>query len=360
MILEYITWNVDPEIIKLFGKLEIRWYGLLFALSFYLSYVIFVRFFKKEKLPTELLDKLTLYVIIGTIVGARLGHCLFYDPAYYLKHPIDILKVWEGGLASHGGAIGILIALYLFYRKTKRNMLWSLDRIVIVGALCAFLIRTGNLMNSEIYGVATESKFGFVFARSFTYYLDGEEEVKNVSFEKVQTDTLIKNKFVPLIMNIKFNKKVRSEDKISSFMRYEVYNRLNRDLSDSEENIFYPPDIDYDYKLTKDKRNFVAKLEVWGVPKYPTQIFEALSYLLIFFMLIYMYYRHNGKLFAGMLSGLFFMTLFTARFIIEIIKENQVPFEESLPLNMGQLLSIPFIFAGFVLFIYAIRTRRIL
>ena len=131
MILDAITWNVDPEIFEL-GPLSIRYYGLLFASGFVFGYIIMNHIFKKEGIPQKLLDTLTTYMVIGTVVGARLGHCLFYEPEYYLAHPIDILKVWEGGLASHGAAIGIILALWIFSRKTKKPFLWILDRIVIV------------------------------------------------------------------------------------------------------------------------------------------------------------------------------------------------------------------------------------
>jgi len=164
MILD-IPWNVNPEIFSV-GKFAIRWYGLLFASSFFFGYLIMAGFFKKEKISEEVLDRLTLYMALGTIIGARLGHCLFYEPSYYLSNPVEILMVWHGGLASHGAGIGILIALYLFAKKSKKSYLWTLDRIVIVVALSGFFIRTGNLMNSEIYGVETNLPWGFVFLRN--------------------------------------------------------------------------------------------------------------------------------------------------------------------------------------------------
>jgi prolipoprotein diacylglyceryl transferase len=151
MLLNQISWDVSPVIFSL-GSLHIRWYGLFFALSFYLGYVILEKqVFKREGLPVGLLDRLATYVVIGTVVGARLGHVLFYEPASYLRDPISILKIWEGGLASHGAAIGILLALWIFKRKSGKSYLWTLDRLVIVVALGGFFIRMGNLMNSEIY-----------------------------------------------------------------------------------------------------------------------------------------------------------------------------------------------------------------
>jgi prolipoprotein diacylglyceryl transferase len=134
MVLASINWNVDPEIFRI-GPIAVRYYGVLWALAFYLGYIIFNQFVKREKLPQGFLDSLVMYAAVGTIIGARLGHCLFYQPDYYLKHPIDIIKIWEGGLASHGAAIGILIAMYLFARKQKMSMVYVLDRVVITVAI---------------------------------------------------------------------------------------------------------------------------------------------------------------------------------------------------------------------------------
>lgn len=259
MILSFVHWNVNPEIFHIF-HLSVRWYGLLFAASFYFGYLLFTRFFKLENIPVEVLDKLTLYMAVGTVVGARLGHCFFYEPAYYLANPLEIFQIWHGGLASHGAAVGILIALYYFSKKQKRSFIWTVDRIVIAVALSGFFIRTGNLMNSEIYGTATNLPWGFIFERV------GE-----------------------------------------------------------------------------------------GSPKHPTQIYEALSYLLIFCLLVWIYFRNNGKPKQGLLFSLFLILVFSARFIIENIKNEQVDFEKGMYLNMGQILSLPFVISGVVLLIYSIK-----
>ena len=165
MILQFIHWNVSPTIFSL-GPISVRWYGLLFAMSFVVGYFIMLRIFRKENIPEPLLDQLSMYMLIATVVGARLGHVLFYEPASYLAHPLDILKIWQGGLASHGAAIGIIVALYLFSRKTRQPFFWVIDRIVIVVALSGFFIRTGNLFNSEIYGNLTNLPWGFIFERA--------------------------------------------------------------------------------------------------------------------------------------------------------------------------------------------------
>lgn len=263
MFLAYIKWNLDPEIFSL-GPLSIRWYGLLFALGFVVGYIIFQQFFRKEGIKEELLDKLTIYVALGTIIGARLGHVIFYDPRYYLENPVKIIKTWEGGLASHGGVIGILIAIWFFSRNTRISYLWVMDRIVIMGALAGFFIRMGNLMNSEIYGVQTDLPWGFIFLR--------------------------KNEIVP---------------------------------------------------------------------KHPTQIYEALAYLLIFGILYLLNRGYYEKLKRGFSFGLFFILLFTTRFFIEFIKEDQSDFEAGMALNMGQILSLPFILAGIAIVIWSLKQDKL-
>jgi len=261
MHLLIIPWDPNPEIFRI-GSFAIRWYGLLFASCFLFGYILMKKMFANEGLREEVLDRLTIYMAIGTIVGARLGHCFFYEPAFYLRHPLEILLVWHGGLASHGAAIGILIALWLFVRKEKKGYAWVLDRIAIVVALSGFLIRMGNLMNSEIYGIETTVPWGFVFLRN--------NEV---------------------------------------------------------------------------------------VPKHPTQIYEGLAYLFIFFLLYIMYWREKGKVYQGLLISIFLILVFTARFFIEFLKENQVPFEAAMKLNMGQLLSIPFVLLGIAGLYWSLRYK---
>lgn len=259
MLLNYITWNIDPEIfaidIPLLGTLSIRWYGLMFALAFYLGYILMNRYYIKAKISEKELDKFSLIIIISTVSGARLGHILFYEPAYYLSHPWNIFKIWEGGLASHGAAIGILSGVWYYSKKYGRKYLGVLDRLVIVVALGGVFIRLGNLMNSEIFGHVTNLPWGFKFVRSW-----------------------------------------------------------NPVLAES--------------------------------PRHPTQIYEALAYTLIFFILHNYYIKKCNKKPHGRVFGLFLIMLFGVRFLIEFLKEPQVLFEQTMFLNMGQLLSIPFIFTG--------------
>lgn len=268
-MLNYIVWNIRPEIFILpetfpyIGGFSVRWYGLLFAMGFIFGYLILQKMFKKEGVPIKVLDDLATYMIIFTIIGARLGHCLFYEPTYFLANPMDILKIWEGGLASHGAAVGILIGLYFFARRYKKNYLWVLDRIGIVVALAGFLIRMGNLMNSEIFGDVTTLPWGFIFVRVFG--------------------------------------------------------------------------------------------EGYLTAHHPTQIYEAISYLLLFVFLYRYYWKHDGTPAEGALFGYFLVVLWSVRFLIEFIKLPQVDFENTMFLNMGQLLSIPLIIAGLLL-LY--RTRK--
>ncbi|HEV2394213.1 MAG TPA: prolipoprotein diacylglyceryl transferase [Verrucomicrobiae bacterium] len=161
----YIFWNVQPEAFHL-GPLTVRWYGLFFAALFAIGYLIARWQFRIEHKNETDLDTLLVYIVAGTIVGARLGHCLFYDPAYYLQNPLEILEVWKGGLASHGGALGVLIAIYLYCRRRPdQPYLWLLDRVVVPTALGGCFIRLGNLFNSEILGTPTHVPWAFIFHR---------------------------------------------------------------------------------------------------------------------------------------------------------------------------------------------------
>ena len=260
MTLNFITWNIDPEIFQL-GCFSLRWYGMLFAASFVVGYFILRKIFIQEGIPLRQLDRVSWYMIFGTLIGARLGHCMFYEPDYFLKNPVEILYTWNGGLASHGAAIGILIALYIFSRIERLPYIWILDRMAIVVALSCFFIRMGNLMNSEIFGHPTNLPWGFEFVRSPEWH----------------------------------------------------------------------------------------RFPIHAQPCHPTQIYEALAYLAAFVWLCRMYFKKDEKPYPGVLVGLFLISLFTARFFIEFFKENQADFENAMLLNMGQLLSIPFIIWGIYL-----------
>lgn len=165
----YVVWNIDPVMFSI-GDRGIRWYGLLLALGFLLGYLIISKVMTKEGTKQEVVDKFAIYIILGTVIGLRLGHCLFYNPYYYLTNPIKILYVWEGGLASHGGAMGILFAIWLFARKYKQKYLYLLDRVVLVIPLAGAMVRIGNLMNSEIVGNPTNVPWAFKFLRNSEDY----------------------------------------------------------------------------------------------------------------------------------------------------------------------------------------------
>ena len=248
--MHHLVWNMAPEIVQ-FGPLRIRWYGLFFALGFLSGYEIMARLYRREGRPLESLSSLVVYLFLGTIIGARLGHVLFYQPDYYLAHPSEILMIWHGGLASHGGFAGVMIAIFLYLKRYRdMNFLQLADRLAIPCLLAATLIRIGNFFNSEILGTPSNLPWAIVFAR------------------------------------------------------------------------------------------------VDNIPRHPAMLYEAGAYLLGFCALYVAYMKTTVSQFPGRILGMTLVICFIARFMIEFVKEIQVPFEEHLVLNMGQLLSIPFIVAG--------------
>lgn len=273
MELSYIHWNPDPEIIHVFG-LSLRYYGLLFVTGLVLSLAVLRKLFRREDISADKLEKLSIYGFVGILAGARLGHCLFYEPTYYLAHPLEMilpLKFPEGGglefvgyrgLASHGGALGLIIALLVYARKTGESLIKTIDLIAVVAGLGAGFIRLANLMNSEIIGLPTQKPWGFVFER------------------------------------------------------------------------------------------------VDQLPRHPAQLYEALVYFLIFGMSLLLYYRKRAVLQNGFFFGWTLTLIFTARFFIEFVKERQVAFEEGMRLDMGQILSIPYILVGLGFMIYGWRKTR--
>lgn len=273
MIINYINWNIDPEIFRVFG-ISLRYYGILFVGGLILSMYMLNRIFKQEGIPMDKLEKLSIYGTVGIFVGARLVHCLFYEPAYYFNHPLEILlpiqPTADGGykfsgfqgLASHGGTLGLMIALIIYSGKTKESILKTVDLIAIVAPIGACFIRLANLMNSEIIGIPTNVPWAFIFER------------------------------------------------------------------------------------------------VDNVPRHPAQLYEAIVYILIFPLMLYLYKTQRENLKNGFFFGLVITLIFVARFLIEFLKEKQVPFEEQMQFDMGQLLSIPFIVLGIGFMIYGwIKTK---
>lgn len=264
-ILGYIVWDVNPVLIDSF--VQIRYYSLMFAIGFWLGFNIVAKMFKHDGAPENWLFSLLIWVVCATIIGARLGHVFFYEWDYYSQHPEHIWRTWEGGLASHGGSIAIIIAVFLYSKfTTKLSPLWTFDRLVIPIALVGALIRIGNLMNSEIYGGPTDLPWGFIFVR-------GNE---------------------------------------------------------------WP-----------------------GVPVHPTQIYEALCYLALFGVLMWMYWKKHAQRRPGLIFGVFLTWLFGARFLIEFVKNDQVAREATMTLNLGQQLSIPFIIIGIGLIIWAMKHPKV-
>ena len=262
-----VTWSADPVIFDI-GFISLRWYALMFIIGFYIGSKLMEVYYKHDGVNPEKVYTLFLYCFIGTIIGARLGHCLFYDPGYYLANPIEMLKTWKGGLASHGGTLGVFLAVLVYARRDHRSALWVLDRLGIAVAPVAALIRVGNLFNHEIYGHVTSMPWGFRFIENVGAWSRGAEPV-------------------------------------------------------------------------------------YTEPCHPTQIYEALCYLAVFAVNAYLYYKTDARNRRGLLLGVFFTGVFGSRFLIEYVKNVQESFEEGMILDMGQILSIPFIVGGIWLIVRA-------
>jgi len=294
MLLNYITWNVDPVFFNL-GPLQVRWYGLLWALGFFFGYFVMRKIYRNEKVSDDWMDRVLIYMLVSTVIGARLGHCLFYEPEFYLSHPLKMFAIWEGGLASHGGAIGILTGLWIYVRvynkstkkkeeKQRITYLWLLDRIVVPVCLVGALIRCGNVMNHEIYGTPTSLPWGFVFMR-------GAEQ------------------FCGTFDN-------------------------------------YTPCFAWDAPCPPSE---------W-LPCHPTGLYEAFFCLVAMGILLWMYYKRDlGNRQPGLMFGTFLVIIFGSRIGIEFLKNVQVDFERSMVFDMGQWLSVPFVIVGIILIIWNCR-----
>jgi phosphatidylglycerol---prolipoprotein diacylglyceryl transferase len=356
ILLAYVVWSPSAEIFPGFERL--RWYGLLFALGFIISQQIILYIFRKEGHDEKLVDKLTIYMVISTIIGARLGHVFFYEADKYLSNPIDIFKVWEGGLASHGAAIAILIALYLYARKIPtQSYLWVVDRIVIVVALTGALIRTGNLMNSEIGGKPTGSDSGFVFARDTEEILETlrvpVEEI-NAYKPTIRENEQSGNGIVPVNFDIKVAKGNFQEEDLRRALEADVKYALTR-FKSSQKYLSEEVETPLNYEMVDNGDHYLVTVKTKGIVRHPTQIYEAVSYLIIFLLLFLMWQKYKSRLPDGLFLGMFLISVFGMRFIWEFLKEAQVDFEEGMALNMGQNLSIPLVIGGVVLVVMAIR-----
>jgi len=356
-MLSYIIWNVRPEI---FSSLPVRWYGLLFALGFLVGQYIVGWMFKVENKPQKDLEKLMIYMVVATILGARLGHCLFYQPDYYLSNPIEILKIWEGGLASHGAAVGILLALYLYSRKRKgQSFLWVVDRVVVVVALAGAFIRMGNLINSEIIGKPYDGTTAFVFTYSLDEALKSYDGLYFDYAEKKRAgtpDTTVADiTYIPLNITLHFDKKI-DETGVRNFMN----NNWSRSLQAGEVSKHYkyfgkmPPP----YTFENGREGISVKTDVYGIPRHPSQLYESIFSFFVFVLLLGIYFKYRARTPEGLLFGLFMILIFTSRFLIEFLKENQVSWEDGRAFNQGQLLSIPAILIGLVALFFAYKNRN--
>jgi len=259
--MEHFIWNIDPTLLHL-GPLQLRWYGLLFVGSFLIGAMILRWIYKRENKDPIVVDNLLVYLMLGAVIGSRLVHCLFYEPDFYLSNPLEILYVWKGGLASHGGLLGVLISMYIFAKKYHESYIWLVSRVSIPGALAATCIRLGNFFNSEILGKPSDAPWAIVFER-----------------------------------------------------------------------------IDL-------------------IPRHPVQLYEALSYLTIFFILLSLYRKITPAFATKLLLGVFLLLAFSSRFVIEYVKVRQAAYSTDLPFSTGQMLSIPYIALGILWVIWALKTKK--
>jgi len=381
--LDFIIWNFDPELYNFLGKFPIRWYGLLFALGFLISQQVLFYIYKTEtggsiedrKNAESMVENMTIYMIIATIVGARLGHVMFYQPQDYFtsfEGLIRIFNIREGGLASHGAGIGIFLIMLLFthYRfnvkdgnisklffiKTNRGYSYFqiMDRIAIVVALTGALIRMGNFANSEIIGIPTGSNNGIVFARDITDYLafdaTGSGWIEDVYYKKVPDGANNNNGNVPIYIYIEFKNRTFEEPRIRSL----IDNGINGKLARMTKHIDEPMQHNLDYQLIQTSDGiYTARISTFAIPRHPAQLYESITTFVLFLILFYIWSRKKKETMPGLLFGIFMTYLFVARFFHEFIKENQVAFEDNLTLNMGQWLSIPMVMFGIIILLVA-------
>ncbi|MCD6068301.1 MAG: prolipoprotein diacylglyceryl transferase [Bacteroidetes bacterium] len=349
----YTLWNVAPEMFTIPGiDWPVRWYGFLFAMAFVGSQFVMNKVYKTELRPQKHLDILTLYIILGTVLGARLGHMIFYEPKTLLENPLEVVKIWNGGLASHGGAIGILIAMWLYCRKTKENWRWIFDRLIIVVALSGMCIRTGNLMNSEIIGKPTDSSIGVVFINPMDGYLKEKlENIKDIHYNFANRDTVIQNTPVTAI-NMTVDIKEAMPPGHAAVIAEEIGEYSTYLQGDERHVLLNNADL---ISSTNKTAGTQFKFTIYGVPRHAAQMYEAFYCLFLFILFFWLWKYKRDKFPQLFLFGLFCVLLFTERFFDEMLKENQVGFEDNMGLNMGQILSIPFVLAGIIMMIWSKR-----
>ncbi|EMR03054.1 prolipoprotein diacylglyceryl transferase [Cesiribacter andamanensis] len=373
-LLHFIVWDPDPSIFSIFG-LDVRWYGLMFAVGFLIGQQIMFYLYRQEGKPAQDVETLTIFMVVATIIGARLGHVFFYEPDKYLSDPIQILNIRGGGLASHGAAIGILTALFLYVnylirfhkgkfevKKRKRpgqSYLWVVDKVVIVTAFIGALIRIGNFMNSEIVGMPTQTpEYGVVFGHWLEESIVRNSQGQIVSAEASAEESGRWNERfeAPVLLELEFRKGIDTAA-AAQYIRSDIQ-QMVRYQSRGEAFFTDPGPEPLPYSLQQRSGVVSARVVANGVPRHPTQLYEAASYLFIFFLLFAIWSRYKGRAPEGLLFGIFLVTLFGFRFIWEFMKENQVAFEEGMVLNMGQWLSIPLVLAGVYFILQSLRRKR--
>lgn len=367
-MLNYIIWNGSPEIFS-YGSFSLRWYGLFFALGFLISQQFMYYFYRKEGKPEKDVDTLTIYMVVATIIGARLGHVIFYQPEIITENPLSIFLPFEfspfrftglQGLASHGAAIGILFALWLYSRKKKpgQTFLQVVDRIVIVVALTGALIRLGNYFNSEIIGLPTTKPWGVVFVNKFVDTItdprvDRDNIVESVVIKPNDSIPRTASPNVPLNIYLFFEKGVTGEQ-ARSFTDITARNVLGNNLTEffasNQGNTTSGVQLLNDGKLG-------SRISTYGIARHPAQLYESISCVVLFLFLFWIWSQYKEKLPAGRLLGIFLIWCFGLRFLFEFLKENQEEFEESMLLNMGQILSIPLVIAGIIIVMLSYRNQ---
>ncbi len=367
-MVSFIIWNGNPEIFS-FGTFSLRWYGLFWALGFLVTQQILYYIYRQEGKPEQDVDTLTLYMLVSTILGARLGHIIFYEPQTLWQDPFSVFfpfeftkpfsfeHGWEWltsfhlsgfrGLASHGAAIGILFGLWLYSRKKKpmQNYLQVLDRIVILVCLVGAFIRFGNFFNSEILGKPSNNPLGVVFMNQVTESIMRNQNGNNpVDFLEIKKTNLPDGQDgrVPIDILLVF-KQNTNQQQANSF----VANDVKFYLSQLNEFVDEPSMHPLQYNVVKEQDGtFAARVRTFGIARHPAQLYECISCVILFAFLFWYWSRYKINLPEGRIFGIFMIVLWSLRFAYEFLKISQVSFEDKLPLNMGQILSIPLVLVG--------------
>jgi prolipoprotein diacylglyceryltransferase len=347
-----LIWDADPILFTV-GGFPVGWYGVLFGLGFLLSQRVMYLVYRRE--GKVVLDVLLLYLMAGCIIGARITHCLFYDPAYYLSHPLSILRVWEGGLASHGAALGMIAALYLFSRRhPDHHFLWLIDRIAIVALMTGALVRVGNFINGEIVGTPTHSGFGVVFVpQSRVAVLRGFPSVRELHVTRREDDRSAPPGNIPVTMTLDMDLQRTPKELAFWYLTHTLLPAIqwNAVVKGTFTGLTGAGSVPV---LTPLAGGWRAEIPAWGIARHPVQLYEGLSALLLAIGLFIVWWRRKAATPGGSLLGWCFILLFTIRFFLEFMKEDVTPIESGLPLKVGQMLSIPFVLLG----IWMVRRAR--